>query len=766
MSNDLTEDALYYHRFPRPGKLEIQATKPLANQRDLALAYSPGVAAACREIVRDPREVATVTSRANLVAVISNGTAVLGLGDIGALAAKPVMEGKAVLFKQFAGIDVFDIEINEKNPEKLIDIIASLEPTFGAINLEDIKSPECFMIERTLKERMKIPVFHDDQHGTAICVGAAVLNGLRLQNKAIESVKLVTSGAGAAALACLDLLVSLGIRKENIIVTDSKGVIYQGRMQGMDEYKQRYAANTDKRTLAEALEGADIFLGLSVAGMLKAEMVEKMVEAPLILALANPVPEIMPEEARRVRPKAIIATGRSDYPNQVNNVLCFPFIFRGALDAGATQINEEMQLACVRALADLVVTDKMNFVSADASDVLANAYAGEELRFGQNYIIPKPFDPRLIAVIPPAVAKAAMDTGIATKPISDFEAYTQGLAQYMFRSVNVMKTVHMRIKNNPQRLVYCEGEDPRVLRAAQVLIDEGCVRPILMGRRAIIEQQLLKQSLRIRPDVDFQLIDPFNYERHAEMATFYHKIMGRHGISPAAADVIVRTNTTVLAALLLRLKEVDAVMTGPVSSAHEPLQHGLNIIGLREGVSCAAAMQMLILDEGTFFITDTSVNYEPTAKQLSEITGLAAEVVARFGMTPKVALLSHSNFGSANTPSARKMRETLQLIHDKFPTLECEGEMQTDSAVSEVVRQRLFPDSNLHGSANLFVMPNQDAASITYNSLKSLADGVSVGPILLGMKQPFHILSQVVTTRGVVNLSMIAADDALTNSLK
>ncbi len=766
MSNDLTEDALYYHRFPRPGKLEIQATKPLANQRDLALAYSPGVAAACREIVRDPREVATVTSRANLVAVISNGTAVLGLGDIGALAAKPVMEGKAVLFKQFAGIDVFDIEINEKNPDKLIEIIASLEPTFGAINLEDIKSPECFMIERKLKERMKIPVFHDDQHGTAICVGAAVLNGLRLQNKAIESVKLVTSGAGAAALACLDLLVSLGVRKENIIVTDSKGVIYQGRTQGMDEYKQRYAANTDKRTLAEALDGADIFLGLSVAGMLKAEMVEKMVEAPLILALANPVPEIMPEEARRARPKAIIATGRSDYPNQVNNVLCFPFIFRGALDVGATQINEEMQLACVRALADLVVTDKMNFVSADASDVLATAYAGEELRFGQNYIIPKPFDPRLIAVIPPAVAKAAMDTGIATKPISDFEAYTQGLAQYMFRSVNVMKTVHMRIKNNPQRLVYCEGEDPRVLRAAQVLIDEGCVRPILMGRRAIIEQQLLKQSLRIRPDVDFQLIDPFNYERHAEMAAFYHQIMGRHGISPAAADVIVRTNTTVLAALLLRLKEVDAVMTGPVSSAHEPLQHGLNIIGLREGVSCAAAMQMLILDEGTFFITDTSVNYEPTAKQLSEITGLAAEVVSRFGMTPKVALLSHSNFGSANTPSARKMREALQLIHDKFPMLECEGEMQTDSAVSETVRQRLFPDSNLHGSANLFVMPNQDAASITYNSLKALADGVSVGPILLGMKQPFHILSQVVTTRGVVNLSMIAADDALTNTPK
>ncbi|OUD15699.1 NADP-dependent malic enzyme [Thioflexithrix psekupsensis] len=760
MSDDLSADALYYHRNPKPGKLEIQATKPLANQRDLALAYSPGVAAACREIVRDPREAATVTARANLVAVISNGTAVLGLGDIGPLAAKPVMEGKAVLFKKFAGIDVFDLEVSEKNPEKLIDIIASLEPTFGAINLEDIKSPECFIIEQRLKERMNIPVFHDDQHGTAICVGAAVLNALRLQNKQIDQVKLVTSGAGAAALACLDLLVNLGIAKENIIITDSLGVVYQGRSEHMDPFKAQYAVDTPHRTLGEALTGADIFLGLSVAGVLKPEMLDNMVEEPLILALANPVPEIMPEEARKVRPKAIIATGRSDYPNQVNNVLCFPFIFRGALDVGATQINQEMRLACVRALADLVTTDKTNMASADASEVLANAYAGQELEFGADYIIPKPFDPRLIAVVPPVVAKAAMDSGVATRPIKDFESYNQWLAQFMFRSANVTKGIFIRARENPQRLIFSEGEDPRVIRAVQVLIDEGCAKPILVGRHKIISQRIKQLRLHIRPDVDFRLIDPQNYDRHAQLAELYHDLMGRRGVWPAEADVLVRSNTTILASLLLHLGEADALLAGPVGSFAEHLKNGLNLIGLRDDVSSAAAMQMLILDEGTYFVLDTSVTYEPTAQQLAEMTIMAANEVMRLGITPKVALVSHSNFGSSDTPSALKMRQALHLIHQMMPDLECDGEMQTDSALIESIRNRLYPKSPLRGSANLLVMPNQDAASITFNALKALANGVSVGPILLGMKQSYHILSRVVTTRGVVNLSILAAVDA------
>ncbi len=761
MSDDLSADALYYHRNPKPGKLEIQATKPMANQRDLALAYSPGVAAACREIVRDPREAATVTARANLVAVISNGTAVLGLGDIGPLASKPVMEGKAVLFKKFAGIDVFDLEVNEKDPEKLIDIVASLEPTFGAINLEDIKSPECFIIEQKLKERMNIPVFHDDQHGTAICVGAAVLNGLRLQGKALDQVKLVTSGAGAAALACLDLLVSLGIPKHNIIVTDSKGVVYQGRTQHMDEYKGSYAVDTPHRTLAEALEGADIFLGLSVAGILKPEMLERMVDDPLILALANPVPEIMPEDARAIKPKAIIATGRSDYPNQVNNVLCFPFIFRGALDVGATQINREMRLACVRALADLVTTDKTNMASADAPEVLANAYAGQELEFGPEYIIPKPFDPRLIAVVPTAVAKAAMESGVATRPIKDFEAYNQTLAQYMFRSANVTKGAFIRARENPQRLIYSEGEDPRILRAVQVLIDEGCAeQPIVVGRHKIISQRIKQLRLHIRPDVDFRLIDPQNYDRLGELAELYHDLMGRRGVWPAEADVVVRTNTTVLASLLLHLGEADALLAGPVGSFSDHLKNGMNLIGLRDDVSCAAAMQMLMLDEGTYFIVDTSVTYDPTAEQLAEITVMAAQEVMRLGITPKAALVSHSNFGSSDTPSAIKMREALTLIQQRMPDLECDGEMQTDTALIESIRMRLYPKSPLQGSANLLIMPNQDAASITFNAIKALANGVSVGPILLGMKKSYHVLSRVVTTRGVVNLSILAAVDA------
>lgn len=762
MFDDLRESALYYHRFPQPGKLAIQATKPLANQRDLALAYSPGVAAACQEIARDPREVVSLTSRGNLVGVISNGTAVLGLGAIGALASKPVMEGKAVLFKKFAGIDVFDIEINQTDPDKLVEMIVSLEPTFGAINLEDIKAPECFIVEQKLQERMKIPVFHDDQHGTAICVAAAILNGLRLLNKQLSEVKLVTSGAGAAAIACLNMLVDLGIKKENIIVTDIAGVVYQGRQEQMDRFKAPYAIETHQRTLGEAIENADVFLGLSVGGVLKQEMVATMVEQPLILALANPTPEIMPEQVRAVRPQAIIATGRSDYPNQVNNVLCFPFIFRGALDVGATQINQTMRLSCVRAIADLVTTPETGLAGIGASEVLDKAYAGQELDFGPEYIIPKPFDPRLITVIPPAVAKAAMESGVATRPIKDFEIYNEWLSQFMYRSANVMKGIFNRARENLQRIIFSEGEDRRVLRAIQVLIDEQCAHPIIIGRHKIISQRIKQLRLQIRPDVDFQLIDPQNYPNLSQLAEEYHDIMGRRGVWPAQAEVMVESNTTVLALLLLRQGIADALIAGPVGSFQEHLQHSQNIIGLREGVSSPAAMQLLILDKGTYFLADTSVNYDPSAQQLAEITELAANEITRFGILPKVALVSHSNFGSRDNPSASKMRTALNLIHHNMPGLECDGEMQTDAALIEEIRQRLYPKSLLKGEANLLIMPNLDAANITFNALKSLANGISVGPILLGMHRSIHILNRVVTTRGVLNLSVLAAIDAQT----
>jgi len=765
MSDELREGALHYHRYPQPGKLAIQATKPLANQRDLALAYSPGVAAACREIVRDPKEVFSMTSRGNLVGVISNGTAVLGLGDIGPLASKPVMEGKAVLFKKFAGIDVFDIEIDEKDPEKLIEIIASLEPTFGAINLEDIKSPECFYIEKALKERLNIPVFHDDQHGTAICVGAAVINALRLVDKKIEDIKIVASGAGAAAIACLDLLIGLGAKQENIIVADARGIINQRRDQAaLDDHKKRYLAQTEHDTLGEALDGADMFLGLSAAGVLKPEMLENMVEQPLIFALANPVPEILPEEARKVRPKAIIATGRSDYPNQVNNVLCFPFIFRGAMDAGATQINQEMQYACVYAIADLVRHDKTDIASADATEVLASAYGGHELSFGAEYIIPKPFDPRLITVIPPAVAKAAMDTGVATKPIKDFDVYNEWLSQFMFRSANVMKGVFNRAKEQPQRLIYSDGEDPRVLRAVQVLLNEGCIEPIVIGRHKVVSERIKQLRLNIRPDVDFELIDPQSYKGAKGLAEEYHELMGRKGVWPAEADMVIRNNTTVLASMLLRNGHADALVAGPVGTYQDHLRHTMDIVGLRDEVSCPAAMQLLILDEGTYFIADAYVNYEPDAVQLAEITMLAAKEVMRFGLTPKVALVSHSNFGSADTPSAQKLRDALEIIHTNMPDLECDGEMQMDSALREDIRYRLYPKTHLKGEANLLILPNLDAANITYNALKVLGGGVSVGPILLGMDKPIHILSRTVTTRGVVNLSALAVVDAQAHS--
>ncbi len=754
------EGALYYHRYPTPGKLAIQPTKPLANQRDLALAYSPGVAAACEEIVRDPAEVATLTARSNLVGVITNGTAVLGLGNIGPLAAKPVMEGKAVLFKKFAGVDVFDIEVNALDPDLLIEIVAALEPTFGAIQLEDIKAPECFKVEKALRERLKIPVFHDDQHGTAICVAAAVINGLRLLDKNIANVKLVVSGAGAAALACLDLLIDMGLEPDNVIVTDIKGVVYKGRVEEMDEYKARFAIETNARTLGEVIEGADIFLGLSAPNVLKPDMVAKMVEKPLILALANPIPEIMPEDARRVRPDAIIATGRSDYPNQVNNVLCFPFLFRGCLDVGATQINRAMEIACVHAITDLVTSDLSNYASAELSETLAAAYGGHELQFGNDYIIPKPFDPRLITMIPPAIAKAAMATGVATRPITDFNAYHAQLARYVSRSGNVMRSVFNLARERPQRLLFSEGEDIRVLRGVQVLIDEQCAVPILLGREEGIMRRIKEARLHIKPGDDFELIDPRQYEHRNELAEAYHDLMGRRGVWPAEANIAVRANPTVAGAMLLKQGLADALLLGPVGTFQEHLRHVVDIIGTRPGVKIPAAMQMLILDKGTYFITDSSIHSDPSAEEIAEITLLAVSGMRILGVEPKVAIVSHSNFGSQLTPSSRKMREALEIVMQRAPELEIDGEMQTDSAIIEDIRAQLFPNSRLHGEANLLVMPNLDAASITFNALKALSNGVSVGPLLLGMDKPVHILNRTVTTRGVVNLSAVAAVDA------
>ncbi len=765
MSEEFYQNALRYHRYPTPGKLSVQATKPLATQYDLSLAYSPGVAAACREIERDPREACNYTAKGNLVAVISNGTAVLGLGAIGASASKPVMEGKAVLFKKFAGIDVFDIEINERDPDRLVNIIASLEPTFGAINLEDIKAPECFIVERKLKERMGIPVFHDDQHGTAVCVGAALLNGLRLLGKRAQDIKLVTSGAGAAALACLDLLVELGVRPQNIIVTDIDGVVYLGREVGMDEFKARYAVDTPARTLADALAGADVFLGLSAAHVLKPEMLARMVERPLIFALANPVPEIMPAEARTVRPLAIIATGRSDYPNQVNNVLCFPFIFRGALDVGASEINQAMKLACVQAIADLAYERAGGMAAAETSEILHQAYGSQELVFGADYLIPKPFDPRLIAVIPPAVARAAMDSGVASRPIADFAAYQQSLSRLMFRSANMMKVIFDRVKARPQRLIFSEGEDERVLRAVQVLLEEGCcASALLLGRRAVIEERIRTLGLSLplsHPSV--RIVDTADCNCLPELATEYHNIMGRRGVWPAEAEVAVRTNSTVMAALMLRRNEADALIVGPVGSFREHLRDAVNVIGLQPGVRHPAGMQMLILDKGTYFIADTAINYDPSAEQLAEITVLAARQMQRFGMEPKAALVSHSNFGSTDHPSAVKLREVLALLQARMPELECDGEMQADAALREDVRLRLFPHTPLRGEANLLIMPNLDAANITFSALRALADGEAVGPILLGMGKSVHLLGRSSTTRNIVHLSLIATLEAHEN---
>jgi len=752
MADDLRDSALEYHRLPTPGKIAVVASKPLANQRDLALAYTPGVAAACEAIAADPAEAATLTARANLVGVITNGTAVLGLGAIGPLAAKPVMEGKAVLFKTFAGIDVFDIEIDERDPDKLVDIIAGLEPTFGGINLEDIKAPECFEIERRLRERLRIPVFHDDQHGTAIIVAAAILNGLRVVGKPLDGARLVTSGAGAAALACLDLLVDLGFPIENITATDVLGVVYKGRREQMDPRKARYAKDTDARGLAEAIAGADIFLGLSAPGVLKPEMVATMADRPLILALANPVPEILPEAAKAVRPDAVIATGRSDYPNQVNNVLCFPFIFRGALDVGATTINEAMKIACVRALADLAL--------AETSDVVAAAYGGEALGFGPDYLIPRPFDPRLIVELAPAVAKAAMDSGVATRPIDDLAAYRDRLTRFVFRSGLVMKPIFERARRDPRRLVYADGEEPRVLRAAQTAVDEGLVRPILIGRRRVLRQRIERLGLRLRPGTDFELTDPQADRRFRDYWGLYHRLMERKGVTPEHAQTVVRTRNTAIAALMVKRGEAEAMICGVVGRFDRHLKDVLDVIGLRPGVAEAAAVNVLILPHGTFFLCDTQVTPDPTAAQVAEMTLLAAEEVRRFGVTPKVALLSHSSFGSADTASARKMRAALGLIQARAPDLEIDGEMHGDAAVSEVIRLRLFPNSRLKGQANLLVMPTLDAAHISLNLLRSLGEGMSVGPVLVGVAQPAHILAPTASVRGILNMSALAVVEA------
>jgi malate dehydrogenase (oxaloacetate-decarboxylating)(NADP+) len=752
MAEDSRDDALEYHRLPTPGKIGIVATKPLATQRDLALAYSPGVAVASLAIAADPQQASSLTARANLVGVVTNGTAVLGLGAIGPLAAKPVMEGKAVLFKKFAGIDVFDIEIDERDPDKLVEVIAALEPTFGGINLEDIKAPECFAIEAKLRQRLKIPVFHDDQHGTSIIVGAAIRNGLRLIGKSLAEVRLVSSGAGAAAIACLDLLVDMGLPLENIIVTDKYGVVWRGRKEEMDPRKDRYAKETNARTLGEVIAGADIFLGLSAPDVLTPDMVAKMAARPLILALANPDPEIRPEAAKAVRPDAIIATGRTDYPNQVNNVLCFPFIFRGALDVGATVINEAMKLACVAALADLAL--------AEPSDVVAAAYGDASLTFGPDYLIPKPFDPRLILEIAPAVAKAAMESGVATRPIGDLEAYRQRLSQFVFRSGLLMKPVFDRARSEPKRLVYAEGEDERVLRAVQQVVDDGLARPIIIGRRDVVLKRIEKLNLRLALGKTVTLVDPEDDPRYHEYWTLYHSLMERKGVSPDFARGLVRTRASVIAALMVRRGEADAMLCGAIGQYHRHLRHLIDILGLVPGASAPAALSVLITPKGTFFLCDTHVVDDPSAEQLAEMTLRAADAVRRFGVPPKVALLSHSDFGSADSPSARKMRQALALLRQRAPALEVEGEMHADAALSEEIRRRIFPNALLNGVANLLIMPNLDAANITFNSLRVLADGQPVGPILLGVNGAAHIVAPSITVRGLINMTAIAVYDA------
>jgi len=753
MADDLKKNALHYHRYPKPGKLEIKATKPLANQRDLALAYSPGVAAACEEIVDDPLNAAEYTARSNLVAVISNGTAVLGLGAIGSLASKPVMEGKAVLFKQFADIDVFDIEVEERDPEQLIETVARLEPTFGGINLEDIKAPECFIVEKALKERMKIPVFHDDQHGTAIVVCAGMVNGLRVVGKKIGEIKLVASGAGAAALACLDLLVELGLKRENVIVTDRQGVVHPERTEDMDEYKARYAVETPHRTLEEALEDADVFLGLSAAGVLKAEWLPKMAARPLIFALANPVPEILPETAAEARPDAIFATGRSDYPNQINNVLCFPFLFRGALDCGATEINGAMKRACVEAIAEMA--------RVRPSEIVRNAYGGLDLKFGPDYLIPKPFDPRLMEFIPAAVATAAMESGVATRPIEDMEVYRQSLYNRIYQTGMTMKPVFHQARCELQRVIYAEGDQDKVLQAAEQAIEQGIAYPILIGRKHVIEEKIDRMGLKLVDGENFTLFDPHeNPDQEAHVATYYERTK-RLGYSLAEAQEEIRNNPTATAATLLHRGEVDAMVCGTVGRYHRHLQQIEMIVGHAEGVKCFSAVEAVVMQSGgTLFFSDTSVQVDPDAEALAEITTLSAEEVRRFGVEPKVAMLSHSNFGSHDDPDASKMHQAMERVRKDHPDLEIEGEMRGDLALSEKLRQQHFPDSLLEGQANLLIMPNQGAANIACNLVKMVSSGIIVGPLLLGAAKSAHIATPSTSVRGLLNMTALAAVQA------
>jgi malate dehydrogenase (oxaloacetate-decarboxylating)(NADP+) len=753
---ELRRAALEYHEFPTPGKVAIAATKQLVNQRDLALAYSPGVAAACEEIVADPANAWRYTSRGNLVAVITNGTAVLGLGDIGPLAAKPVMEGKGVLFKKFAGIDVFDIEIKEKDVDRLVEVIAALEPTFGGINLEDIKAPDCFYVERKLRERMKIPVFHDDQHGTAIVVGAALLNGMKVVGKDLREIKLVTSGAGAAALACLNLIVKLGVPRENIWVTDLAGVVWKGRTELMDPDKAEFAQDTPARTLAEVIEGADVFLGLSAAGVLKPEMVARMGRRPLIFALANPTPEIMPEEVRAVRDDAIMATGRTDYPNQVNNVLCFPYIFRGALDSGATTITDAMEIAAVHAIADLA--------QAEQSEVVAAAYAGATLSFGPDYLIPKPFDPRLMMKIAPAVARAAAESGVAQRPVTDLEAYREKLQSFVYASGTAMKPIFTLAKRSEKRRVaYAEGEEERVLRAVQVVVDENLARPVLIGRPAVIARRIEMFGLRLQPGRDYEVVNTEQDHRYRDYWQTYHRMMERRGVTEQLAKIEMRRRLTLIGTMLLHKGEVDGLICGTWGTTSTHLTFVDQVIGKRAGVQTFACMNGLILPGRQVFLVDTHVNADPTAEQLAEITVMAAEELQRFGIQPKAALLSHSNFGSSNLPSAVKMRDTLELVRARAPWLEIDGEMHGDTALDAAYRRRLMPRSTLSGEANLLVLPNIDAANISYNLLKTAAGGgIAIGPVLLGAAKPVHILTPSATVRRVVNMTALTVVNANT----
>ena len=749
-AGELKQAALDYHRLEPKGKIKVTATKPMVTQRDLALAYSPGVAFACEEIARDPKLASEYTARGNLVAVVSNGTAVLGLGDIGPLAGKPVMEGKGVLFQKFAGVDVFDIEINERDPDKLVDIIAALEPTFGGINLEDIKAPECFIVERKLRERMNIPVFHDDQHGTAIIVGAAVLNALAVVGKDIGTIKVATTGAGAAGIACLDMLVALGVKKEHITAFDREGVIHAGRAH-LDPDKARYAVETDKRTLAEIVAGTDVFLGLSAGGILKPEMVATMAERPIILALANPYPEILPEDAKAVRPDCIIATGRSDYPNQVNNALCFPYIFRGALDAGATEINEAMKLACVRAIAALA--------RKEASD-LGSAYGGEVPTFGPEYLIPRPFDPRLLTMLAPAVAEAAMASGIAERPIADLVAYREKLAQFIYRTSLMMKPVYERARSDTKRVVYAEGEEYVVLQAVQTVIDEGLAFPILIGRPEVIENRIGKLGLRMRRGVDFELTDIGDDPRFEDYWRQYHALTERRGVTPSAARNLLRSRPTIIASLMVERGEADGMITGIVGRFHKKLGYLRSVFDFSPGVAGTAAMTGVINDKGAWFFVDTHVQLDPSAEQIAEATLMASYRLKLFGIEPKVALLSHSNYGSHQDASASKMRRAYEIIRERQPKLEIDGEMMADTAWDEALRQRIFPNTTLKGRANLLVMPNLDAANIGYNLIRVATGGVAIGPILMGLDQPAHILTPSSSSRRIVNMSAIVAVEA------